>query len=1014
MAVTTSKIRSGYEDPANPGQTGPVVDVEEVAGAATQADVGRLESHQSFYPDTPQELFSQAEDEVHSSVNLRGITAYDSAVYSTFSNANGRVMFNNADPASATEVKVVEYGNDERMWASVNVGEDFLIYKRTETVVNGYDRLTYTIVYDAEITSFVRAANGVAVIGLGAKVTTTTIASTDIIRTGFRHGIATARQEAVVDDLIAGLDDATATEKSSILTGLDHGDQAHSHQDSPQRVSGLSTDAPTGRQVYLTGDITHPLSEHIFSVPLESYSSGTLVGASVVDLTSEGGPPATGDSSGYPAVMHASRIAAIWETHGTAGTSMQFRIAVAGSIGTPTRIHVSGHGFDHRFALTQEKVATVGSVAYRFMVTESSAAARNLLRHLLGRNEHLDFSLSYGAGGFLLGAGTLDDGVDLDAGHYDSFGSGVWRPHFTPIAMSQAASAFATPSANDLRDAIKAATPVRVRTVSATQLDISGVFNAGTGQRIRLFFADLWVPEEIRIQSTDGSFPAMATAEMSAVGQVRYLGRNWVVYEAGAAVTTTAGSATIRVNVDTEINERLEDFADRQNQNSPVPPSRLLIGDTDGKFGDPYSGASWSYVNSLSLAPNQWSLRYHGEPNPLVGDIAFFYVSSTLTAFRNTLINAASMSNPIHWRFNDSVIVEGYFEASAADALQFTATDGDLLDLLGEDITSVRSGTLLQSATEIEERIADGIATNARRHRQTVIVVGKFQDSEVTGQPPTPPTPTGLTYDDRTGPSISSGSWVFPGTLFPTVGNTWKATVIFEYTMGAWVRDAPLYERVDAGALLYSLSLDGSDPSDSVPAGWDTSTTAVFATVQGDGRLSPWTRRDQRPETEELLFEITAPSAGWGTAQETVTSHPGGQFVIDDYVELRAVMTAVEPAGHANEGDVYYRSGNGASYKGLSDIIVHDWDKSSADYGMIRVALDGSNLSQTIALVNAAHGVTSYSAPGYGTNYGGCILDLIFRKRQVNPSSDRHVQNVYALSGRGDVRGTLRIYGVRE
>ena len=33
MAVTTSKIRSGYEDPNNPGQTGPVADISEIAGA---------------------------------------------------------------------------------------------------------------------------------------------------------------------------------------------------------------------------------------------------------------------------------------------------------------------------------------------------------------------------------------------------------------------------------------------------------------------------------------------------------------------------------------------------------------------------------------------------------------------------------------------------------------------------------------------------------------------------------------------------------------------------------------------------------------------------------------------------------------------------------------------------------------------------------------------------------------------------------------------------------------------
>ena len=32
MAITTSKIQSGYEDPAHPGQVGPVADASELAG----------------------------------------------------------------------------------------------------------------------------------------------------------------------------------------------------------------------------------------------------------------------------------------------------------------------------------------------------------------------------------------------------------------------------------------------------------------------------------------------------------------------------------------------------------------------------------------------------------------------------------------------------------------------------------------------------------------------------------------------------------------------------------------------------------------------------------------------------------------------------------------------------------------------------------------------------------------------------------------------------------------------
>lgn len=197
------------------------------------------------------------------------------------------------------------------------------------------------------------------------------------------------------------------------------------HQDSPRRVSHLAVDAPAGRIVYLDTAIRHPPSEHIFSVPMrvlgtDTGGSSRFVGAAVVGLSgaSASAPPVSSDLTGYPAVMNAARVAAIWQR----GYNQNVYIAVANTI-TPTALHIAGAGQDYHVTLAQESAPVVGGTTYRIMLGRADSGVLEAMREAM---ENLRFSVAAGTD-FLEADGTLDAGTALPVGRYESRGSGVWR-----------------------------------------------------------------------------------------------------------------------------------------------------------------------------------------------------------------------------------------------------------------------------------------------------------------------------------------------------------------------------------------------------------------------------------------------------------------------------------------------------------------------------------------------------------------------------------------------------------
>ena len=160
-----------------------------------------------------------------------------------------------------------------------------------------------------------------------------------------------------------------------------------------------------------------------------------IYGASIVDLSSGGGPVRAGDVSGYPGVMNANRVAAIWQEEGQ-GT---IRVTVRGDIGTPTRFHVGGlpdAAGEHTWALVQDVTRTVGGVEYRFMYAEGAVVPAEL-QAMAFAGSALRFSLGYGDPNllsYLAADGSLVAGSVQSVGAYTSNGDGTWTPSIDAIA----------------------------------------------------------------------------------------------------------------------------------------------------------------------------------------------------------------------------------------------------------------------------------------------------------------------------------------------------------------------------------------------------------------------------------------------------------------------------------------------------------------------------------------------------------------------------------------------------
>ena len=230
----------------------------------------------------------------------------------------------------------------------------------------------------------------------------------------------------------------------------EHEQEPYAHQDSPVRVDHLAINAPVGREVYLTELIHHPGTEHIFSVEI-GYLTPNLpnalgveapgfAGVSVIDLSGNDGPVATADTSAFPAVLNAARIAAIYENVHIGILTVVVNKALSADAPTHLNVAYGEHAPEHtsqRVAVTQHGAdIQVGGQTYRVMRAGGGFLGQYIQNSLISQPPHAPlvwFSLEY-PDGFIEADGSLDRGTQQVAGHYEHQGNGVWRTRSSIIA----------------------------------------------------------------------------------------------------------------------------------------------------------------------------------------------------------------------------------------------------------------------------------------------------------------------------------------------------------------------------------------------------------------------------------------------------------------------------------------------------------------------------------------------------------------------------------------------------
>ena len=151
------------------------------------------------------------------------------------------------------------------------------------------------------------------------------------------------------------------------------------------------------------------------------------------------GPVATADTSAFPAVLNASRIAAIFENVDLPTLTVVVNKALSANLPTHINLGFGEHVSEHtsqRIALTQHGAdIVVGGQTYVVMRAAGSAIADYIINSRQSRPPQdpiLYFSLEY-SDGFIEADGSLDRGTTQAIGHYESQGNGLWRTRATVI-----------------------------------------------------------------------------------------------------------------------------------------------------------------------------------------------------------------------------------------------------------------------------------------------------------------------------------------------------------------------------------------------------------------------------------------------------------------------------------------------------------------------------------------------------------------------------------------------------
>lgn len=443
--------------------------------------------------------------------------------------------------------------------------------------------------------------------------------------------------------------------------------------------------------------------------------------------------------------------------------------------------------------------------------------------------------------------------------------------------------------------------------------------------------------------------------------------------------------------------EDIEEWAHEDQPNVPVPqgkqrgavPSELGDYELAGEYA--LVGFDGSALTYNSIQPGQIILNASPTSNatnarihPLTEELSIFteraregaeirFGSWRGTVTRVTrngniftfVIDTATANRPDLNPGNYDVSVKGYWE-SQVDA---------------------RARTLVDAETEPLYR--------ALRNRPiTVVGWGAFTNAELVADfPPVAFTPT---YSETAGAMLAAGRWYLDpaaaGIANAADNPMWRATVVFNYVDGAYVRTQGSLER--ATTILYADNENGANATDNPNlALWRMGSNPHYGWYTSDGRFSGWFPLYQLPQTDEML----------GYIYRNYTTTYNGAFTRNWRLEEFSALKFVRKVYTAGDANVRYYGE--AFLRDLSAVRVFGANESTIGYGALRVLL-GTGYN-SLEVVGAEHGLTSIPLEGEAS--GGLALDFMLRA-DLFSDDGMDIQTYRLLAGLGS--GRIELWGV--
>ena len=832
---------------------------------------------------------------------------------------------------------------------------------------------------------------------------------------------------------------------------IEHEAEVFAHKDSPVRVDHLAVHAPIGRDVYLTTAVHHPGSEHIFNfdlgqlTPNDHNGQPGFVGATVIDFSGNDGPVATADTSAFPGIFNAARIAGIFENiHGTF-----FTVAVNKALSTdaPTHINIGFTNPGHtpttpiRAPLTQHGAdVVIGGQTYRMMRSTGVVFTDYFSSHNRnGTRPTIYFALEY-PDGYIEADGSLDRGTIQQPGHYEHVALGTWKSRATAIAETIGAAELATLPAIDLLVAASGgdANDLSVGdTTTGTHLPLyldlgsdstataGEYFTLQTTRRTVRMNRNGWVQVNgivrgtvtsgnnqfgrldvvIRRQRSSAQKDFSANASYVRRGNVASI--NYVVAPLNRLVPVEAGDliSIIVAGVSNNNNARPTLTAStlsmmwmggvRGLQGIQGEPRQLLDGDQVFAAPETYAVAAAVFANG------QWR-RVPGNARAI--DLAI-----DAEATRNRIVNEYTIEQDM--RIGDTVFRATAAHVAGEDHVRLTFTEDFPVTFDGGSIT-IRDHSELVALRRLISLIRSGGIQGGedlnpqiiRRYPQNVVCVGRFADTDLVSN--LPPSAPPLRFSDDAGPFFldSSGPWSFLDEGIP-VGTDplWRAETSVGWSGSEWrVGDylSWIYTRTDAGEILFATNSNGAGATDV----FDSDIHTHFGVIRSDGTIPSWLRIAQPPETKTNLWNLFTSFSGTQGASNTVTN----RFRWSDYRRLKLEWRVYD----GNNVDFY-----GEAYlDDLQHLRVFDGFGDPADdigMGMLRASIGGPGMANSLSVVDARHGQGSWVTPGLATGRG-LLVDIMARRNPIltgPATANQEIHSFHVFPGHGG--GRIDIYGIR-